>query len=95
MIFGKFFLDKSEQKVIKAQLVSSEGLNSVPKEITSSGWKSKRKQKEIQLKTEYTHTPPQYWTCYCGAELHPEDGKVLREHTTCDYFYSHKTYRKR
>ena len=44
MIFGKFFRDKSEPKVIKAQLVSSEGLNSVPKEITNGGWKSRKKE---------------------------------------------------
>ena len=49
MIFGKFFQEKSEQKVIEDQLESSEGLNTVPKEITSAGWKSRKKQREVHI----------------------------------------------
>ena len=95
MIFGKFFRDKSEQKVIKAQLVSSEGLNSVPKEITSGGWKSRKKQKEFQPKTEYTYTPLEDWTCYCGVELDGQDVKALRDHASCEWFYADNYYKYR
>jgi hypothetical protein len=81
MMFGKFFQDKSEQKIIKAQLVSSEGLNSVPKEITSGGWKSSKKQRELHISKINA-----YSTCVCGDNLHGVDGW---DHRHCWYDYKY------
>jgi len=81
MIFSKFFQDKSKQKTIKAQLVSSEGLNSEPKEITSGGWKSSKKQRALHISKINA-----YSTCVCGDNLIGVDGW---DHRHCWYDYKY------
>lgn len=113
MMFHKFFqkiFNKKvnfEQTIVKAKLVSSEGLDSTPKEINSSGWKAKKKQiknttfnkasnyYENQIDEIYSH-------CLCGGEIDNQDWKSLRDHTICrplyDEFYYYKyrrNYKKR